>query len=114
MGVVKRQGLKNTISGYLGILIGFINLAIIQPLYLTKEEFGLTRILYSFSLLVAMFVPMGISNATTKYFPLFKDKAKNHHGFFAFINLFPLVGFCISAAVILLLRNFILNQYRDE
>ncbi len=114
MGVVRRQGIKNTITGYLGIIIGFINLVVIQPRFLTTEELGLTRILYSFSLLVAMFVPLGIGNATIRYFPLFKDKDKNHHGFFAFMNIFPLVGYVLVCLVILLTKDFILNQYRRE
>jgi O-antigen/teichoic acid export membrane protein len=114
MGIIKRQGIKNTISGYVGILIGFANLIIIQPYFLSKEELGLTRLLYSFSLLIAMFVPMGIGNATMKYFPLFKEKEKGHHGYFSFMNLFPLAGFIISAIIIYALRNFILNQYRTE
>ncbi len=114
MGVIRRQGIKNTITGYLGILIGFVNLIVIQPYFLTKEELGLTRILYSFALLVAMFVPMGIGNATIKYFPLFKDEAKKNHGYFGFMNIFPLIGFAISAFVIFILKDFILNQYRTE
>ncbi|MFN8166070.1 MAG: polysaccharide biosynthesis C-terminal domain-containing protein [Bacteroidia bacterium] len=114
MGVVRRQGIKNTIVGYFGLMIGFLNLIIVQPHFLTKEEIGLTRILYSFSLLVAMFVPMGIGNATLKYFPVFKDKEKNHHGYFAFMNLFPLLGFVLASVLIWLLRDFIMNQYRRE
>ena len=113
MGVIRRQGIKNTITGYLGILIGFVNLIVIQPHFLTKEELGLTRILYSFSLLVAMFVPLGIGNATLKYFPLFKDEEKKNHGFFGFMNIFPLIGFAISAFVLFALKDFILNQYRS-
>ncbi|MFM7217522.1 MAG: polysaccharide biosynthesis protein, partial [Bacteroidota bacterium] len=96
MGVIKRQGIKNTISGYLGILMGFVNLIIIQPHFLTKEELGLTRILYSFSVLVAMFVPLGIGNATVKYFPLFRDAQRKHHGYFGFMLLFPLIGFLLA------------------
>lgn len=114
MGVVRRQGIKNTIVGYFGLMIGFLNLIVVQPHFLTKEEIGLTRILYSFSLLVAMFVPMGIGNATLKYFPVFKDKEKNHHGYFAFMNLFPLLGFVLASVLIWLLRDFIMNQYRRE
>ena len=71
MGVIKRQGIKNTIATYIGFVIGFVNLIVIQPHLLTKEELGLTRILYSFSLLIAMFVPLGIGNATTRFFPMF-------------------------------------------
>ncbi|MBK9525447.1 MAG: oligosaccharide flippase family protein [Bacteroidetes bacterium] len=114
MGVIKRQGIKNTITGYIGILIGFVNLIVIQPHFLTKEELGLTRILYSFSLLVAMFVPLGIGNATIKYFPQFKDPAKKHHGFFGFMNLFPALGFLLAALLLWIFRDFFLNQYRRE
>ncbi len=114
MGVIRRQGIKNTITGYLGILIGFVNLVVVQPHFLTKEELGLTRILYSFALLVAMFVPLGIGNATLKYFPLFKDDEKKHHGYFGFMNLFPIIGFVFSALTIYLLKDFILNSYRKE
>ena len=114
MGVIKRQGITNTISSYLGIGIGFINLIVIQPQFLTKEELGLTRILYSFSILVAMFIPLGIGNAAIRYFPLFKDKENKNHGFFAFMNLFPLAGFVLSCLVIFLFKDFILNQYRTQ
>ena len=38
MGVIKRQGIKNTITGYLGIVIGFVNLILIQPHFLTKRK----------------------------------------------------------------------------
>lgn len=114
MGVIQRQGLKNTVTTYLGIAIGFVSLIVIQPQFLTKEELGLTRILYSFSILVAMFVPLGIGNATTKYFPLFKDSNKNHHGYFAFMMLFPLAGFVLAAAILFAIKNFIIAQYISE
>ena len=114
MGVIQRQGLKNTITTYLGIAIGFVSLIVIQPQFLTKEELGLTRILYSFSMLMAMFVPLGIGNATTKYFPLFKDSDRNHHGYFTFMLLFPALGFVVTAIVLWLLKDFIVGQYIKE
>lgn len=114
MGVIKRQGITNTISSYLGIAIGFVNLIMIQPHFLTKEELGLTRILYSFSLIVATFVPLGIGNATVRYFPLFKDKDRKHHGYFAFMSIFPMIGFLVASLVLWLGRDFILNQYRTQ
>ncbi|CAN5568542.1 hypothetical protein BH11BAC1_BH11BAC1_06650 [soil metagenome] len=114
MGVIRRQGITNTITTYIGIVIGFISLIVISPHFLTKEELGLTRILYSFSLLAAMFVPIGIGNATTKYFPLFKNEKTRHHGFFGFMLLFPIIGFILGTGLIWLLRDFIMNQYRRE
>ena len=110
MGVIKRQGITNTITTYIGIVIGFVSLIVISPHFLTKEELGLTRILYSFSLLAAMFVPMGIGNATTKFFPLFKNEKTRHHGFFGFMLLFLVIGFVLGTGLIWLLRDFIMNQ----
>jgi O-antigen/teichoic acid export membrane protein len=114
MGVIRRQGITNTITTYIGIIIGFIYLIVISPRFLTKEELGLTRILFSFSLLTAMFVPIGIGNATTKYFPLFKNNETKHHGFFGFMLLFPILGFILTSGLLWLLRDFIMNQYRRE
>lgn len=114
MGVIKRQGIKNTVSTYLGIVLGFVNLLIVQPYFLTKEEIGLTRILYSFSLVIAVFVPLGIGNVTTRYFPLFKDETNRHHGYLGFMLLFPVAGYFLSAFLIWLFRDFIIAQYITE
>jgi O-antigen/teichoic acid export membrane protein len=114
MGVIKRQGIKNTIAVYIGLAIGFLNLIVIQPYFLSKEELGLTRLLYSFSLVVAMFVPLGIGNATTRFFPVFKNIDKKHHGYFGFMLLFPLIGFALTSLVILLMKDFIFHQYMKE
>src|SRR6187551_3336224 len=104
MGVIRRQGITNTITTYIGIVIGFVYLIIISPHFLTKEELGLTRILFSFSLLAAVFVPIGIGNATTKYFPIFKDRDSKHHGFFGFMLLFPILGFLLTSGVLWMLK----------
>jgi len=114
MGVIKRQGIKNTIATYIGIAIGFVNLIIIQPQFLTKEELGLTRVLYSFALLVAMFVPLGIGNATVRFFPRFKNIDNRHHGFFGFMLLFPLIGFALAALALFLAKDFIMGRYAAE
>ncbi|MFN0188688.1 MAG: oligosaccharide flippase family protein, partial [Bacteroidia bacterium] len=111
MGVIKRQGIKNTIATYIGFIVGFVNLIVIQPNFLTKEELGLTRVLYSFALLVAMFVPLGIGNATTRFFPRFKNIENRHHGFFGFMLLFPLLGFVLAASVLYAAKDFIMGRY---
>lgn len=114
MGVIKRQGIKNTIATYIGFAIGFVNLLIVQPHFLSKEEIGLTRVLYSFSLLVAMFVPLGIGSATIRYFPSFRDPDNRHHGYFGFMLLFPLLGFLLAGAVLFVCKDFIMSRYAAE
>lgn len=114
MGIVQRQGILNSIITYAGIVIGFVSLLIVQPQYLTKEEIGLTRILFSFSALIATFMPFGMNSITLKYFPYFRNRDKGHYGFFGFMILVPLAGFLIVAIVIWSLKGFIVSQYIDQ
>jgi O-antigen/teichoic acid export membrane protein len=111
MGIIQRQGIRNAVITYSGIIIGFVNLIIIQPRFLTPEELGLTRVLFSFSALISSFLPLGIQNITLKYFPYFKDPAKKHSGYFGFMLLFPVIGFLFVSGVMLILKNFIIGIY---
>jgi O-antigen/teichoic acid export membrane protein len=114
MGIIKKQGIQNTIITYTGIVIGFLNLIVVQPLFLTTEEIGLTRVLFSFSSLIAVFLPLGIGNITVKYFPKFRDHEKKHHGFFGFMLLFPVFGFLLVTGLLYLTRDFFISHYSKE
>jgi O-antigen/teichoic acid export membrane protein len=114
MGVIQRQGIKNTISSYSGILIGFVSLLVIQPSLLTAEEIGLARVLFAFSTLISTIIPFGITHITIKYFPLFRNTKNGHNGFLGFVLLFFLVGFIFSAIGLWIFREFIIAQYRNQ
>jgi O-antigen/teichoic acid export membrane protein len=96
---------------YTGIAIGAISLIIIQPRFLTKEEIGLTRILYSFSALIATFAPLGVIHTILRFFPYFRDRDKNHHGFFGFMLIFPLCGYLIMGMLLYLLKDYVISKY---
>jgi O-antigen/teichoic acid export membrane protein len=114
VGVVQRQGIKNTIIIYIGILIGFISLLIIQPTYLTKSEQGLTRLLLAFSSLFSSVFSVSISTVTIRFFPQFKNPEKNHHGYFGFMLLFPLIGTLLGCLILYLFKDYIVTYYSKE
>lgn len=114
MGVIQRQGIRNTAITYIGIIIGFVNLIIIQPHFLTAEEIGLTRVLFSFSMLISTFLPLGMQSITMKYFPFYKNPDEKHHGFFGFMLLFPLGGFAFFSLLILAFKNSIIAHYETN
>ncbi len=114
MGIIQKQGIQNTIITYFGILLGFFNLLVVQPFLLTPQEIGLTRVLFSFASLIAVFLPMGIANITVKFFPLFRNESQRHHGFFGFMLLFPLVGFIIVSLFLLVFKSYFIFQYSKE
>lgn len=114
MGVIKRQGIKNTIITYTGILIGAINIIFIQPKLLTPEELGLTRLLYDFAYLIGLAVPLGLPNIIVKFFPFFKDKDNKHNGFAGFVLLVFFIGFIISAICLLIFKPGITGYYQEK
>jgi O-antigen/teichoic acid export membrane protein len=111
MGSIKKQGITNTIISYIGISIGFLNLVILQPFMLKPEELGLTRIIFSFTLLIGTLFPVGLNYLTVKFFPLFKNKANGHNGYFGLLLLLALVGFLLISLIVFIARDTILEKY---
>lgn len=114
MGIIQRQGIRNSIISYIGLALGAISLLFIQPHFLTKEEIGLTRILFSFSALVATFMPLGMSGITLKYFPYFRNREKAHHGYFGFMLILPLIGVTVFGLILFLLKGYIISKYAAQ
>ena len=114
MGVIKKQGIQNTIVIYTGIIIGFISLLFIQPQLLSPTELGLIRVLLSFSSLLAAVLPLGSPNINVKYLPKFFNAQQKHHGFFGLMLLFPLAGIIIGCGILFLLKNWIIGFYSEK
>jgi O-antigen/teichoic acid export membrane protein len=114
VGVIRRQGIKNTIITYVGILIGAVNMIFIQPRFLTEEELGLTRLLYFCAYLIGILVPAGLPSIIIKFFPFIKDESKRHQGFMGFVILAFLIGFAICGTALLLLRDPVTAIYEDN
>jgi O-antigen/teichoic acid export membrane protein len=114
VGEIRKQGITNSIITYAGILIGFLNIVIIQPNFLSPEELGLTRILFSFSALLATIMPLGLGNITIKFFPLLKNSENRNNGYFGFLLLMGTAGFIITSSILLFLKPFVLSHFVDQ
>ena len=114
MGEIKKQGISNAIISYIGIAIGFINLLVLQPILLSPEEIGLTRILFSFSSLLATLIPLGMINVIIRFFPVFENKEKKNFGFFGFSLLIPGIGFLIVGSLMYLCKDYFISKYNNQ
>ncbi|MFN8322536.1 MAG: polysaccharide biosynthesis C-terminal domain-containing protein [Chitinophagales bacterium] len=114
MGIIQRQGLKNTIVTFAGLLLGFASLLYIQPHFLSAEEIGLTRVLFSLSSLVGVFLPLGIGTITVRYFPVFRNEKNGHNGFFGLILLFMLTGMVVMFTILLLAKGYFIQTYQQQ
>ena len=114
MGIIKRQGIQNTIISYAGVIIGFINVVILLPTILEKEQVGLTRLLVTIALIYAQFSALGFSNAGVKFFPYFRDKLNQHNSFLSFFLGVPLAGFILVTILFFIFKSYILGYYSQE
>ena len=114
MGVIQRQGLKGTVVTGIGVLLGILSILWVQPYFLSPEEIGLTRVLFNLSALIAVFMPLGMANATTRFFPLFRDQTNGHHGFLGILLLFILAGSALCGLILFIFSPNIIATYQKQ
>lgn len=111
MGIILRQGIKNNIITYTGVLIGFLNILVLQPIVLQPDELGLMRLLFSVSTLFASIFPLGLNIFTIKYFPYFKDAHSGHRGYPGFLIISSTFLFLIGSSVFWIFKSNFLAHY---
>ncbi len=111
MGVIFKQSVKSSIYSYIGIAIGFLNVAIIAPKILSASQIGLVNILVTYAILFAQLSSLGLINVTTKIFPEFRNAEKNHNGFLFILSLFTVIGFLLGLIVFFLLRPVLIEKH---
>lgn len=87
MGVIIRQGFKAAISNYIGMVLGFVSMFVLFPLYYPTKELGAIRIFIELATVLSAFALMGTHYSVNRFFPFFKTNDQTHHGFFLGINL---------------------------
>lgn len=114
MGVIQRQSIINTVVIYSGILIGFVNMLYIQPYYLLPEEIGLTRVLYSFSSLLSVIMPLGAANILIRFFPKYRNDERGHNGFIGIVFVYAAICYLIFCAGLFLSKGYITERYTEQ
>lgn len=104
MGIIIRQSIISSTLTYLGVIIGYVNLLILLPRYMSPEEVGLQRTFQDVALLLVPFVQLGVSQLTLKYFP--KYKGTDYYSEFVTLML----GFFIMATFIFSLVYFYFEE----
>ena len=114
MGIIKRQAYSGTILSYLGVVIGYITTAVLFPKYLTTAEIGLLAVFMSYAYIFAQLATLGMTRITIVFFPYFRDREKNHHGFFPLMILISLAGLMISLVVVFFLKKMLISNSNDQ
>lgn len=116
VGVIQRQGIKDSIVAYIGVALGALNTLFIYTL-LPKGVLGLFQYLISTALIAAMVLQLGMTNVTIRFFPVFKTEDNRHNGFLGMLLLPPLLGVLLFVVAFVLLfpsiQTYLVQQGKD-
>ncbi|GAB3325463.1 polysaccharide biosynthesis C-terminal domain-containing protein [Hymenobacter humi] len=112
MGIVQRQGIRNTLISYVGLAIGFANTILIMPRLLSPAQIGLTgAVLVPLATIAAQVSSFGLASTGMRYFPFFRNQGRNHAGFFPLLLGPPVVGFLLVALLLWAGKPLVLQWY---
>jgi O-antigen/teichoic acid export membrane protein len=113
MGIVARQSIISSISAYLGVAIGYLNIVILMPMFMSKEEIGLFRTIIAISILFVPFALFGSSQAVLKFYPKFKERIPQLLGFLV-VSIVAGFSIVFVASIILQEQWYALFEARAE
>jgi O-antigen/teichoic acid export membrane protein len=114
LGIVIRQSIINAVITYLGIGLGFILTIFLYPHILDPDQYGLTRVLISASLICSQFAHLGFHNLILRYFPFFKKAAPENHGLLVWAYLIPFGGFLLFLLLFFLFDDYLVRLYSEQ
>ncbi|GAB3295627.1 lipopolysaccharide biosynthesis protein [Hymenobacter tenuis] len=114
MGIVLRQGLRNTVISYIGLGLGFVNTAFIIPRFLSARELGLTGTLLAIATIYAQLSALGFASVGIRFFPYFRNREAGHQGFLPLLLGVPLLGFGLVTLLYLGGKPLVLNFYEAD
>ncbi len=74
MGIIKRQGLKSSITNYVGVALGALFFLVIFPNILDEKYLGFYSLILSVSMVFAQIPVLGTSNVLFKYFKKWNER----------------------------------------
>jgi O-antigen/teichoic acid export membrane protein len=114
LGIVQRQGLRNTIISYAGLGIGFVNTTLVLPRLLSSTQLGLVTVLVYMATMTQLVAGLGFTNTTMRFFPYFRNREAGHSGFLPLLLGVPLLMFGVVATALWLGKPLVLRWYADQ
>lgn len=111
MGFVQKDAVKITLLSYMGMFLGYFNKAFLFILFLTTDEIGLLNLLLSVGLLFAQFCNLGTAFTLSKFFPFFRNSAKNNYGFLQYNVLIVTIGVFLFAILAIVFKDQVSSYY---
>ncbi len=108
MGIVRRNSIFFTVIQYAGIILGYINTIILFPNFLDTDQYGLTRILLSVTIVISQFGQLGTPSMVVRYYPYLHKKVL-YYGF-----LICSAGLTAVLSILWIFKTPITNWYIEN
>lgn len=110
MGIIIRQSIKSSILAYIGVAIGFANILLLYPYFLSTEQVGLFRLIQSSAYLLATFGQLGLAQSFIKFFP----DLKNEKGLIGATLLGGSLGFLLLCLISIISKAQLIEYFSSE
>ena len=114
MGIVAKQASISAVLSYLGVLLGFLNVAIFMNRWLTPDELGLRNVLLDIAVVYSQFANLGVFKGMVKFFPFFQNNTNSDRGLLSISLLTSIVGFGIIALGLMYFKTDLLSSYNSD
>lgn len=108
MKPIARQSILTTLSSYLGVLVGYVNILWLLPYALEPEQIGVFRTIQDIALLFVPFAQLGAGNGITRFYPKVKSL---QFSFFTLSLLIALIGFTIVSALFFFFKETLVAAF---
>jgi O-antigen/teichoic acid export membrane protein len=113
MGIIKRQGIKNSLVNYAGVVIGALSVIFIYPI-IDPKDIGIIQFVIGTAALLTPFTSWGLSLASVNFFPEVKDKALKHNGFLFLLMLLTLFTTTLVLLMVIVFKMPLANFFGDN
>lgn len=111
MGLIERQGIKQSIVSYTGIAVGALSSIFLYPIVM--REYGIVQFILTVATLFVPFTMFGTTQIIIKFFPEFENEEKGHNGILTITSLIVFAGFLLYVLFFLFGRSVILEYFSN-
>ncbi|MBU2019693.1 MAG: polysaccharide biosynthesis C-terminal domain-containing protein [Bacteroidetes bacterium] len=114
MGIVQKDALRVTVISYMGLVLGYLNKAVLMIVFLKVEEIGIVNLLLSIGLFFGQAANLGSTFSIWRFFPFFSDDKSRSIAFIQRMMTLVLMGCLLFAGIYFVFQDQIIEYYSEN
>ena len=114
MGIIQKEAVKTTILSTIGLVLGYLNKAVLFLILLSPSQVGLVNLTITVALLFSQFSNLGTIYTIWRFFPFFRSVEKGHYGFLKFNMLLVFTGVLLFSILLFVCKPQVVSLYNEN